>query len=51
LWNFLHPVASVGTNHVSNGSEELAGKTFLFLKPGALGGIFMLETSDTLDTN
>lgn len=53
FWHFLHPVGSpVSDGDTFAGTGPLAGKTFLVIKPVALGdGLYVLETSDTWEVN
>jgi hypothetical protein len=53
FWHFLHPVG-VGVNDGDtwSGTGPLTGKTFIAIKPTADGmGVFVMETSDTWETN
>jgi hypothetical protein len=51
LYHFLHPVATVGDGDTFGGTGEMAGRSFLILKTSGNSGVYVLETSDTLDTN
>lgn len=53
FWHFLHPAAAgVNDGDTFSGSGALAGKTFLVMRPAADGfGVFVIETSDTWETN
>lgn len=51
LWAFLHPVASVIDGDILIGSGELVGKTFLVVKSSGTGGLYIMETSDTVESN
>lgn len=53
LWHFLHPQGcAINDGDTFSGTGPLAGKTFLIIKPTATGaGVFVLETSDTWETN
>lgn len=53
FWQFLHPVAApVEDGDTFAGTGELAGKTFLVIKPTADStGLYIIETSDTWETN
>jgi hypothetical protein len=56
FWQFLHPYNSVTDGDTINGTGTLSGRTFEFVfrsGAGASGhpGVYMIETSDTLDTN
>ena len=57
FWEFLHPIAAVADADVFHGTGSLAGKDFLLIKgSGAIGGaaltgIYLVETSDTWETN
>lgn len=54
-WSQCHPIASFNDLDTFSGTGVLAGKTFLILKTnGATGagqGLFVMETSDTWETN
>jgi hypothetical protein len=56
LWDFLHdPMVSVNDGDTFSGSGELAGKSFLVVKPlGGIAGavrVLVLETSNTWETS
>lgn len=51
FWCFLHPIASVADADTVSGTGDFAGKTFLFIKTSGNSGVYMIETSNTLDTN
>lgn len=54
MWNFLHDSTSVNDRDTVSGTGDLAGRTFLFLKPATTStsiGVFTIETSATLETN
>lgn len=52
LWLFGHPVASVSDGDTFSGTGDLNGKSFLILKLCSNSlGVYVLETSDTWDTN
>jgi hypothetical protein len=51
FWQWLHPIASVSDGDTLSGTGDLAGKTFLILKPSPHSGVVVLETSATLETN
>jgi hypothetical protein len=52
LWNFMHPAGSVTDGDTFTGVGDLAGKSFLVIKQaGNGGGCYILETSNTWDTN
>lgn len=53
FWHFLHPIDSpVRDGDTWAGTGALTGKTFMCIRPTAVGtGVFVLETSDTWETN
>ncbi len=51
LWDFCHPIASAADGDTFSGTGDLAGKSFLVLKQTPNGGLWVLETSNTWDTN
>ncbi len=51
LWAWLHPIASLIDGDILIGTGELAGKTFLTVKASGNAGLFIMETSDTLESN
>lgn len=48
LWASLHPVASFNDGDTFAGTGTLAGRTFRVIKLGAPGGLFIVETSNSL---
>lgn len=51
LWHFIHPATSAADGDTVSGTQDLAGKSYLFLKLAPNGGSWCLETSNTWDTN
>jgi hypothetical protein len=53
FWHFLHPLGSnVNDGDTWAGTGPLAGKSFMAIKPTpANDGVFVMETSDTWETN
>jgi len=51
LWHFCHPLTGVSDRDTFSGGDDIAGRAFLLLKQGGGGGVYILETSDTWDTN
>lgn len=51
FWQFLHPVGSVIDGDILIGTGELAGKTFLVVKSSGNAGLYIMETSNTVETN
>lgn len=51
LWTTSHTAASFPDGTTFSGSGDLAGKTFLVVKPGGNTGPQIFETSNTLETN
>ena len=51
IWHFLHPAASVADGDTFSGVGDLTGKTFLCIKTLGVGGVLIVETSNTLETN
>jgi len=51
FWHFCHPIASVADADTVSGTGDFAGKTFLFIKTSGNSGVYMIETSNTVDVN
>ena len=57
FWEFLHSPAAVSDADIFHGTGSLVGKDFLLIKGngavggGAVTGIYLVETSDTWETN
>lgn len=51
LWEFGHPIASAADGDTFSGAGDLAGKTFLVIKTGLNGGLYVVETSNTWESN
>jgi hypothetical protein len=51
LYHICHPASSFQSGVTFSGSGDYAGKTFMVLCPGANGGIYCIETSNTVETN
>jgi len=51
FWQFCHPIASVADGDTVSGTGDFSGKTFEFIKTSGNGGVYMIETSNTVDTN
>ena len=51
LWHACHASASFTDTQTFTGSVDFPGRTFQTFVPGGNGGVFFIETSDTLETN
>jgi hypothetical protein len=51
LWQQLHAITNFADGDTFSGRLELDGKDFLIIKRGHGDGIYVVETSDTLETN
>ncbi len=51
LHTLIHPTTNLSDGDVFQGTGDYAGKTLMALKPTAGGGSFIMETSNTWDTN
>jgi len=51
FWGFCHAVAGVADLDTFSGTGDLAGKTFLILKTSGNSGCYIIETSNTLESN
>ena len=51
FWQFLHAIASITDGDTFTGTGDLAGKTFVVLKQSRNAGVYIIETSNTLETN
>ena len=51
LWNWQHLITTVSDGETFTGSGNLAGKTFMVIKQTPNAGVWVVEISDTWDTN
>lgn len=51
FYHFLHAISNVNDGDTVNGTGQLSGKTLLFIKTSGNNGVYVIETSATLDTN
>jgi hypothetical protein len=51
LYHLCHAVSSFSDGQTFNGANDYAGKTFTVLLQGTSGGLYCIETSNTVDTN
>ena len=51
IWHWQHPINTVADGETFTGSGNLAGKTFMVIKQTPNLGVWIVETSDTWDTN
>lgn len=51
MYHLCHPVDGLNNGDIITGSNEHAGKYFQLVKPGPFNGGWLMEISDTLDTN
>jgi hypothetical protein len=51
FWHFCHPIASVSDLQQFSGSGALAGRIFMIVKQSGYGGLYCMETSNTVETN
>jgi hypothetical protein len=51
LYHTMHPLASFSDGQVITGAGDLSGKTLQVIKQGINGGLWLVETSNTLETN
>lgn len=51
FWHWLHAIATVIDGDTWVGKNNLANKTFLIIKQSGNSGLYVIETSDTLETN
>lgn len=51
MWATVHPLASFADQETFSGSGDLNGKSFMVFKSTGNSGLYILETSDTWDTN
>ena len=51
LWFWSHSAASASDADTFTGAGDLAGKSFLVIKSSARGNLYIIETSNTWDTN
>jgi len=50
-YQMCHPVGNFADGQIINGSGDFAGKIFLIIKSGVVGGFWAIETSPTVITN
>lgn len=51
LWHWGHPHLSLADGEVISGSNNHTGKLFKKIGPGVNGGMWLIETSNTVETN
>jgi hypothetical protein len=51
LWHFCHAIANANHGDTFTGTGDLAGRTFEVIKGGGNGGLFIIESSNTWDSN
>ena len=51
FWQWLHPITNINDQDTFTGTGDLAGKTFLIVKQTPNAGVWVIETSATLETN
>lgn len=51
FYQFLHPLVSVADKDTVSGTGDFTGKTFVFVKTAGSNGVYMIETSATVDSN
>jgi hypothetical protein len=51
FWHWVHPIAGVTNGEPLTGTGELAGKLFLVVKSSGSTGLYIIETSDTIESN
>jgi hypothetical protein len=51
LYGIPHAIASFGDGQTFQGSNDFAGKTFQVIKTGYNGSLWVVETSNTVETN
>jgi hypothetical protein len=51
LYSLLHGAGNFSDGQIIQGGNDYAGKTFRCVKPSIAGGVFVIETSATVETN
>ena len=51
FYQFLHAITGVTDGQTFVGSGDFAGKTFRIIKTSGNGGVYLIETSNTVETN
>jgi hypothetical protein len=51
MYHLCHPITSFADGQVFSGANEYAGKTFQIIKQGPNAGMWVIETSNTVETN
>ena len=51
FWHFCHPLADSSDQDTYSGTQDLNGKTFLFIKQGGNSSVYCMEISNTWEAN
>jgi len=51
MYHLCHPIANFGDGQIISGGNEYAGKTFMCVKEGHNGGMWVIEISNTVECN
>jgi hypothetical protein len=51
IYHVCHPTSSFSNGMTFSGANDYAGKSFTIICPGQAGGIYCIETSNTVNTN
>ena len=51
FWHVLHALGSFSDGQTFTGTGDFAGRTFMVIKQSANAGVYLMETSNTLETN
>jgi hypothetical protein len=51
MWHPTGPIANFGNGQILIGSGNLAGRTFHTVKQGYNAGMWLIETSNTVEVN
>lgn len=51
LYHTSHPVTFLGDGQIFQGADELAGKTFMVIRPSPNSGLWLMEISNTVEVN
>lgn len=51
FWHYCHPASTVSDGDTISGSGDLLGSRFVILKQGPTGGVYCIETTNTVETN
>ena len=51
MYHLCHPISAFADGQIFSGANEFAGKTFQIVKQGSANGMWVIEISNTVETN